>query len=193
MSHPNAPLTIEGRRRLVVRFASGVPIAHVAAQMGVSRVTASKWWHRYKDGGGAGLGDRLSRPHHCPGALEARWAEEIEGMRRTHKWSAARINSRTRSAPKVVRHPSAHCGSVARAPRDQPQEGPGPHGRGTDAARAPRRGGHRAGCTYLHSMIDGFSRLAPHRRKATTGLTGPMACPLQLPPTPHCHGGQPTR
>ena len=33
------------------------------------------------------------------------------------------------------------------------------HGRGTDAARASRRGGRRAGYTYLHSMIDGFSRL----------------------------------
>lgn len=62
-------------------------------------MTASKWWHRCEDGGGAGLGDRSSRPHHCPGALEARWVEEVEGMRRTHKWSAARINSRTRAAP----------------------------------------------------------------------------------------------
>lgn len=87
MSRPNAPLTVEGRGRVVVRIASGVLIAHVAAQMGVSRVTASKWWHRYEDGGGAGLGDRSSRPQHCPGALEARWVEEVEGMRRAHKWS----------------------------------------------------------------------------------------------------------
>ena len=72
VSHTNAPLTIEGRRRLVVRIASGVPIAHVAAQMGVSRVTASKWRHHYKDEGEAGPTDRSSRPHHCPGALEAR-------------------------------------------------------------------------------------------------------------------------
>ena len=33
------------------------------------------------------------------------------------------------------------------------------HGRGTDAARASRRGGRKAAYTYLHSMIDGFSRL----------------------------------
>ena len=31
MSHPNAALTIEGQRRLVVRIAFGVLIAHVAA------------------------------------------------------------------------------------------------------------------------------------------------------------------
>lgn len=55
--------------------------------MGVSRATASKWWHRCEDGGGAGLGDRSSRPQHCPGALEARWVEEVKGMRRTHTWS----------------------------------------------------------------------------------------------------------
>ena len=126
MSRPDAPLTVEGRGRVVVRMASGVTIAHVAAQMGVSRVTVSKWWHRCEDGGGAGLGDRSSRPHHCPGALEARWVEEVEGMRRTHKWSAAA------SAPGLGqrhggRHPSAHCGPVARAPGDQPQKGPGPH------------------------------------------------------------------
>lgn len=46
VSHTNAPLTIEGRRRLVVRIASVLAIAHVAAQLGVSRVTASKWRHR---------------------------------------------------------------------------------------------------------------------------------------------------
>ena len=38
------------------------------------------------------MGNRSSHPHHCPGALKARWVEEIEDMRRTHKWSAARIS-----------------------------------------------------------------------------------------------------
>ena len=70
MSHPNAPLTIEGRRRLMVRIASGVSIAHVTAQMGVLRVAASKWWHRYKGEGEAGLGEQVVAPPPLPRCSE---------------------------------------------------------------------------------------------------------------------------
>jgi hypothetical protein len=44
MTHPNAPLNIEGRRRLVTRCQTR-PISHVAAapEMGISRSFASKW------------------------------------------------------------------------------------------------------------------------------------------------------
>lgn len=45
MTHRNAPLSPEGRRRLVERCKSR-PIAHVAAEMGILRATASKWVHR---------------------------------------------------------------------------------------------------------------------------------------------------
>ncbi|MEC4761724.1 leucine zipper domain-containing protein, partial [Mycobacterium sherrisii] len=40
MTHGNAPLSVEGRRRLVARCADR-PIAHVAAEMGISRACAS--------------------------------------------------------------------------------------------------------------------------------------------------------
>ncbi|MET8231201.1 leucine zipper domain-containing protein [Micromonospora sp. NPDC005298] len=42
MTHANAPLRVEGRRRLVERCRAR-PIAHVAAKMGIFRATASKW------------------------------------------------------------------------------------------------------------------------------------------------------
>jgi hypothetical protein len=42
MTHANAPLSVEGRRRLVARCVDR-PIAHVAAEMGISRACASKW------------------------------------------------------------------------------------------------------------------------------------------------------
>ena len=38
MTHRNSPLSVEGRRRLVERCKTR-PIAHVAAEMGISRVS----------------------------------------------------------------------------------------------------------------------------------------------------------
>jgi hypothetical protein len=54
MTHHNAPLTVEGRRRLVQRCRDR-PIAHVAAEMGISRACASKWVNRYRRFGDLGL------------------------------------------------------------------------------------------------------------------------------------------
>ena len=70
--HANSPLTVRGRIMLVERIASGRPIAHVAAEMGVSRKTATKWWRRFQDEGPAGLEDRSSRPMRCPHRSEPR-------------------------------------------------------------------------------------------------------------------------
>ncbi|WP_146805241.1 helix-turn-helix domain-containing protein, partial [Cellulomonas persica] len=47
MSHANARLTPAGRLVLVRRIAAGRPVAHVAAEMGVSRTTAWRWWRRF--------------------------------------------------------------------------------------------------------------------------------------------------
>lgn len=66
MSHANARLTPAGRLVLVQRIASGRAVAHVAAEMGVSRTTAWRWWRRYQEHGQAGLVDRSSRPRWCP-------------------------------------------------------------------------------------------------------------------------------
>lgn len=90
MTHANAPLSIEGRRRLIERCKTR-PIAHVAAEMGISRATASKWVNRYRRHGEIGLLDRSSTPHHQPTATPATVIARIETMRREHKWSAARI------------------------------------------------------------------------------------------------------
>ena len=66
MSHANARLTPAGRRILVDRIAAGRPVAHVAAEMGVSATTAWRWWRRWQDEGTSGLVDRSSRPRSCP-------------------------------------------------------------------------------------------------------------------------------
>ncbi|MFJ7158252.1 IS481 family transposase [Streptomyces sp. NPDC101118] len=91
MSHRNARLTVHGRRILVERVLSGRPVAHVAAEMGISRPTAHKWVRRWRAEGDAGLHDRSSRPHtlphRTPAALEAR----VCRLRTRRKLGPARI------------------------------------------------------------------------------------------------------
>ena len=76
MSHRNARLTVHGRRLLVDRVrGQGMPVAHVAKAMGVSRQCAHRWVARYDAEGLAGLEDRSSRPHSTP----TRTSPELEG------------------------------------------------------------------------------------------------------------------
>lgn len=67
MTHANAPLTPEGRQRLVTRVVDdGRPIAHVAAEAGIARSTLTKWVARYRAEGTDGLEDRSSAPADRP-------------------------------------------------------------------------------------------------------------------------------
>lgn len=198
MTHANAPLSFEGRRRLVERCKTR-PIAHVAAEMGISRACASKWVNRWRRHGVAGLLDRSSTPHRSPVATPAWVVEKIETWRREHKWSAQRItyelvelgfsiNRRT-----VTRHLTRldlgrrrfidPGGENNRKPGKINARWPGHmvhldvkkvgripdgggwriHGRDSDQAKTADRAKSadaKRGYTYLHSAIDGFSRLS---------------------------------
>lgn len=198
MVHRNAPLSVEGRLRLVCRCQSR-PIAHVAVEMGISRACASKWVNRWRRHGEVGLQDRPSAPRSSPTATPAWVIERIETWRRDKKWSAQRItdelaelgfrvNRRT-----VTRHLGRlglgqrrfidPCGDSNRTPGKISARWPGHmvhldvkkvgripdgggwrvHGRVSAQHRAAQRAkaaGARAGYVYLHSAIDGFSRLA---------------------------------
>jgi transposase InsO family protein len=94
MAHANARLTPAGRAVLCQRIAGGRPVAHVAAEMGISRTCGYRWWARYQHLGAAGLVERPSRahthPHRTPAAVEA----EICRLRQTHKLGPARIAAR---------------------------------------------------------------------------------------------------
>jgi transposase InsO family protein len=55
-----------GRALIVERVAAGRPVAHVAAELGVSRQTAYRWVRRFRGGGADALFDRSSRPSRSP-------------------------------------------------------------------------------------------------------------------------------
>jgi transposase InsO family protein len=198
VTHGNAPLSVEGRRRLVARCADR-PIAHVAAEMGISRACASKWVNRFRRFGELGLLDRSCAPYRQPTATAAEVVAEIEAMRRTRKWSASRIafelgrHGVAISQRTVSRHLVAlglnrrrfidPTGESNRVPQPIVARRPGHmvhvdvkkvgripdgggwrvHGKGSAQAKAvasATKAGVRAGYVYLHSAVDGFSRLA---------------------------------
>jgi transposase InsO family protein len=91
VQHPNARLTPAGRKILVERIAAGMPAAHAADQMGISRQTAHRWWSRYRAEGQAGLHDRPSVPHHSPNRIDAELERRVVRLRRRHGWGPAVI------------------------------------------------------------------------------------------------------
>jgi transposase len=198
MTHRNAPLPPEGRRRLIERCRTR-PVAHVAAEMGISRATASKWVNRYRRYGELGLLDQSSAPHRQPTATPGRLVDRIERMRRERKWSASRIafeleqdgtpvNRRTitrllaqlglnrrrfidptgetnREPQQIITARPGHMVHIDVKKVGRIQDGGGwrVHGRGSPQAKAVDRTktrGSRTGYVYLHSAIDGYSRLA---------------------------------
>ena len=198
MTHGNAPLSVEGRRRLVARCADR-PIAHVAAEMGISRACASKWVNRFRRFGEIGLQDRSSVPRRQPTGTATEVILQIEQLRRTRKWSATRIAFELGSQGVRIsrRTVSRHLvalglnrrrfidpnGELNRVPQPIVARRPGHmvhvdvkkvgripdgggwrvHGKGSAQAKAvasATKAGARAGYVYLHSAVDGFSRLA---------------------------------
>ena len=91
MAHRNAPLTPRGRLLLCRRIATGSPVAHVAAQIGISRHCATKWWLRDQELGEKGLSDRPSQPVTSPRRTPERLEEKICRIRRAERIGPDRI------------------------------------------------------------------------------------------------------
>mgnify|MGYP001757294983 FL=1 len=90
MTHRNAPMTIEGRRRLVCLVVDhGWPQRRVAERFQVSPATVSRWVSRHR--AGTGLADRSSRPHYSPNRLSARTERRIIALRFNRRWGPHRI------------------------------------------------------------------------------------------------------
>ena len=94
------------RLLLCQRVQAGRPVAHVAAELGVSRQTAYRWWRRYRAEGPAGMLDRSCRPHSCPsqlsGPVEARIVALRLAERRGPAWIAARLGLHASTVGRVL-------------------------------------------------------------------------------------------
>jgi transposase InsO family protein len=170
---------------LVERIEGGRPVAHVAAEMGVSRPTAYKWWRRFQQDGVEGLVDRSSRPHHSPRRTPARTEQRIVALRQRHKLGPARIGPRLGVPPSTVHRVLQRRGMNRLAWMDRPtgriirryeRDAPGDllhidvkklgrippgggwriHGKGLDGYH----GRSQVGYAYVHSAVDDHTRLA---------------------------------
>lgn len=182
--HGNARLTPLGRLTLVMRIETGRAVAHVAAEMGISRPTAYKWWDRWREFGAEGLVDRSSRPRSCPHQTSVEVEAAIVELRRTLKRGPVRIGAQLGVPAStvhrvLVRHrlnrlawldrPTGRV--IRRIHTDHPGElvhvdvkklgripdGGGWRVHGRTTRPAAKRG---LGYAYIHSAIDAYSRLA---------------------------------
>ncbi|MFD9541911.1 IS481 family transposase [Streptomyces sp. NPDC060022] len=184
MSHRNARLTVFGRQLLVERVCSGRPVAHVAAEMGISRATAHKWIRRWRAEGPAGLHDRPSRPRTTPHRTSAEVEARVCNLRQARKLGPARIGPILGLPASTVhriltRHRLNRLAWLDRPTgtviRRYERERPGEliHVDVKKLGRIPDGGGHKTlgrqagratrsqmGFDYIHSAVDDHSRLA---------------------------------
>ena len=207
MSHANARLTFHARVELVRRVRqAGRPIAHVAAEMGVSRQCGHRWVARFDAEGWDGLRDRSSRPRSCPTrtpveveavVLACRDAQRI-GRDRVAEVTGvpartvSRILTRHGRPPLAVLDPVT--GMVVRASRstavryERPVPGDLVHIDVKKLGKIPDGGGWRAPRPRGPPQRQARAglRLHPRRRSTTTpGSATPRSCPTRrAPPAP---------
>ena len=189
MTHPNAPLTPEGRRRLAVLVVEeGWPVRRAAERFRCSPATASRWSRRYR--AGEPLTDRSSRPHRSPSRLSRRAERRIVALRVTRRWGPHRIGYHldlprstvgrvlARYRLPLLAHIDRATGLRVRRPRPVRYEATRPgvlvHLDVKKLGHIPDGGGHRMvgrqagrrhsgqrgrGYAFLHHALDDHSRL----------------------------------
>jgi transposase InsO family protein len=190
LTHPNAPLTPVGRRRLAVLIVQeGWTVRRAAERFQCSPATASRWASRYR--AGEPLTDRSSRPRHSPSRLSWRTERRIIALRFTRQWGPHRIGFHLRLPRSTVGRALAryrmpllvHLDQTTGLPVRRPKpvryehELPGQlvHIDIKKLGRIPDGGGHRKlgrqtgtrnngrhgrGYAYLHHAVDDHSRVA---------------------------------
>ncbi len=180
-------LSVYGRWLLVQRVMSGRPVAHVAAELGVSRATGYKWWRRWREEGAAGLRSRSSRPRTSPTRTPEDVEQRVLALRRERRLGPARIAGilgrpsstvhriLTRHAMPKLAWLDRPTGTPVRYERARPGElvhvdvkklgrlrdGGGWRFAGRDSLERRRaRAATRIGYEYVHCAIDDHTRLA---------------------------------
>ena len=185
--HPNAPLTPEGRRRMVRCVVErGWTVEATASRFQVDAKTVRKWRDRFLTEGVAGLVDRSSRPHRSPNRTPRRLRRRVLRLRLKRRWGADHIGFEVGLAASTVQGilNAAGCGRldrgdratdrgpVRRYQRDMPGElihvdikklAGIPDGGGWRTRGRGYLGEHaksrKVGYRYLHSAVDDRSRI----------------------------------
>ena len=191
MGHRNARLNVFGRRLIVHRVrVEGMPVAHVAKAMGVSRQCAHRWLARFDAEGDVGLEDRSSRPYSSPTRTPVDVEQQVVAERRRLRVGPDRLSDELGVPASTIsrilrRHQVPYLfecdpltGDVIRASkhttiryeRDTPGElshvdvkkiGKIPDGGGWRAwGRGNVRRKAKVGYDYIHSAVDDHTRLA---------------------------------
>ncbi|KAA3638853.1 MAG: IS481 family transposase [Armatimonadetes bacterium] len=191
MGHRNARLNVFGRRLIVHRVrVEGMPVAHVAKAMGVSRQCAHRWLARFDAEGDAGLEDRSSRPHSSPTQTRVEIEQHVVALRRRLRVGPDRLSDElgvpARTISRILRRHQMpylfECdpltGDVIRASKHTTvryeRETPGEliHVDVKKIGKIPDGGGWRAwgrgnvkrkakvGYDFIHSAVDDHTRLA---------------------------------
>lgn len=108
-THKNAPMTPEGRLRMVRAVVAGEAIAAAARRWQIDRKSVRKWVLRYRGDGESGLRDRSSRPHHSPRAIARGTAQRVITLRQ-RRWTMAHIAAQLRISRATVSRVLARAG-----------------------------------------------------------------------------------
>jgi transposase InsO family protein len=185
MQHRNAPLTPNGRRRLVALVEEeGLTFEAAAAASNVAKSTAHTWVSRWREADEAErrdlscLQDRSSRPHTSPKMLSEADQERCCEVRRRTGWGPRLVGSEV-GIPHATVHRALRRRGCSRRPREPRQavlryEWPCPGnllhmdtkrharfvepGHAVTGVRTERSRG--AGWEFVHTLVDDCSRLA---------------------------------
>ena len=185
--HPNAPLTVEGRRRMVRCVVErGWSVTATAERFQVDAKTVRKWRDRFLAEGDDGLRDRSSRPRRSPNRASVTLRRRVLHLRRKRRWGADHIAHEVGLAASTVQRILNHAGvgrldrgdrATSRAPvRRYQRQHPGEliHVDVKKLAGIPDGGGWRVrgrgypgedsasrkvGYRYIHSAVDDRTRI----------------------------------
>jgi transposase InsO family protein len=185
MQHRNAPLTPNGRRRLVALVEEeGFTFEAAAAASNVAKSTAHTWVKRWREAGEeqrrnlSCLRDRSSRPHRSPAMLSEAGHDRCCEVRRRTGWGPRLVASEV-GIPHATVHRALRRRSCSRLPKEprapvRRYEWPCPgnllhidtkrHARFVEPGHAVTgkrtHGSRGAGWEFVHTIVDDCSRLA---------------------------------